>query len=99
MLTAEICKIQKSKYLNFCYYRKTRIVYVTDSSSSSSEADEGMQETPLSKRSKHGATEEENSDSDTNPVDSSQSKSPSSSSSEEEQVIEKKKCKMGLKHV
>ena len=71
---------------------------MTDSSSSSSEADEGMQETPLSKRSKHGATEEENSDSDTNPVDSSQSKSPSSSSSEEEQVIEKKKCKMGLKH-
>ena len=72
---------------------------MTDSLSPSSEADEGMQEIPPSKRSKYGATKEENSDSDMDPVDSSHSESPSSSSSEKEQVIEKKKHKMGLKHV
>ena len=72
-------------------------MYVTDSSSSSSEGDEGVQDMPVNKKFKYEEVEQDNSDLDTDVVDSSES-GYSSSSSEEETVIEKKKCKIKVKH-
>ena len=72
-------------------------MYVSDSSSSSSEGDERVLDMPVKKKIKYEEVEQDKSDSDTDVVDSSESGS-SSSSSEEETVIEKKKCKIKVKH-
>ena len=77
-------------------------MYVTDSSSSSSEGDKGNWDIPVNKKLKYEPVQEDNSDSDTDAVDRSDSdsasSSSSSSSSENETVIETKKHKIKAKH-
>ena len=86
-------------FQNLCYcliFRKQKIVYVTESSSSSGEGEEDLIETLPTKKYKYVDTSQEKSESESDIIGSSDSNSDSqsSSSSEEEVVRQKPKHKI-----